>query len=120
MKMVDWNNEESVQEHYKNTSRIVAAACRVVAVDGNEYIMVGARHWDSLMKGQLVTLCNMLIALGYTDDKLYESSRTDQGFIDQYQRFLSREEAWDIAVERKQIHRQIDDSRGKLYSEHLY
>lgn len=44
----------------------------------------------------------------------------DQGFIDQWGLFLTREEAWTVAVEKGQIRRQVNTPEGTLYSEHLY
>ena len=43
-----------------------------------------------------------------------------QGFVDQYGIYLSREDAWPIAQEAKQIIRDINERIGTLYSEHLY
>jgi hypothetical protein len=45
----------------------------------------------------------------------------DEGFIDQHGRFYTREAAWPIAMENKQINPQeLLWQTGKLYSEHLY
>lgn len=43
----------------------------------------------------------------------------EQGFIDQRGNFLTREEAWIIAVNNNQIIRHLSSS-GVLYSENLY
>lgn len=69
-------------------------------------IICGARHWDSIMRGQLI------------DGQ--KGGSWDQGFIDQWGQFLTREEAWKVAVAKGQIRRQIDTPEGTLYSEHLY
>lgn len=42
-----------------------------------------------------------------------------QGFVDQYGKFHTREEAWKIAEEQGQI-RQVSGRHGTLFSEDLY
>lgn len=69
-------------------------------------IILGARHWDKLMRS----------ALQHGEDHVL----WEQGFVDQWGQFLTREEAWKVAVEKGQIRRQIDTPEGTLYSEHLY
>jgi hypothetical protein len=55
------------------------------------------------------------------DGKLPEEWRgAEQGFIDQYGRFLTREEAYVIAEKAGQIKYGPEHSRGTLYSEDLY
>jgi hypothetical protein len=44
----------------------------------------------------------------------------EQGFIDQFGKFLTREEAWVIASENGQIRRQVGGDQSRLYSENLY
>ena len=49
----------------------------------------------------------------------------EQGFVDQFGNFYSREEAWIIAVTNGQIIRRVGgdmslDGEGKLFSENLY
>ena len=90
--------------------RIVCAANRF----GNS-IILGARHWDHLMHQ----------TYDFRYDGIAPHSRWEQGFIDSQGNFLTREEAWDVAVEYDQIFRlvgnQTDTAKGqKLYSENLY
>ncbi len=49
----------------------------------------------------------------------YHLRVVDQGFVDQYGTFLSREEAWIIAEREGQI-REVVSTPGTLYSECLY
>jgi len=94
---------------------IVAAACRN-NVDG--VIFVGARHFDMVMHQQIDAI--------YDLDKPEQKrgvSRADQGFIDQFGRFWSREDAFNIAKEAGQLEgREKTDYEGSttLYSEDLY
>lgn len=44
----------------------------------------------------------------------------EQGFIDQFHQFLTREEAWLVAVRQNQIFRRCGGDEGKLFSENLY
>lgn len=68
-------------------------------------IICGARHWDKIMRSQ----------------KLPEEKFTgwDQGFIDQFGDYMSREEAWVVALEQNQIRLEVS-APGTLYSENLY
>lgn len=90
-------------------SRIVCAANMLE--DGT--IIVGARHFDHLMHQQIQ---NYLKVNGI---KNINSSKTIQGFIDQFGTFYDREESYVIAERANQIIRD-HDVVGKLYSEHLY
>jgi len=87
-------------------SRVVCAANR--RKDG--LIICGARHWDSVMRGQKN-------AIGGAPEDWYD---IEDGFIDQFNNFLTREEAWVIALKQRQIIRDEDKTPGTLYSENLY
>lgn len=82
---------------------VVCAACKH---PDSGRIIAGPRHWDAVMRGQL-----------HPADSPHS---WEQGFVDQWGLFLTREEAWTVAVEKGQIRRQIDTPEGTLYSEHLY
>lgn len=82
--------------------RVVCAANR--SPDG--VIILGARHWDPLMREHAK-------ALGR------DYKGVEQGFIDQWRVFMTREEAWEVAVAANQIIRDVG-CRGELYSENLY
>jgi hypothetical protein len=80
---------------------IVCAAMR-----RNGLIICGARHFDSIMRATIK-------AMG-TDHRGWE-----QGFIDNKGAFLTRAEAWKIAIREGQIRRETG-VKNKLFSENLY
>jgi len=84
-------------------ARVVCAAMRFRETGR---IICGARHWDPIMRQQK------------REDEPWDG--WEDGFIDQFNQFLTRAEAWDIAVRQGQIHRKLDTPEGTLYSEHLY
>lgn len=95
----------------KAPQRVVCAANRYIK--DHDYMLVGPRHWDKTMRSQNA---------GYPEF-VRESIEWEQGFIDQFGDFLTRQEAWVIANEQGQIIRRCGgDSAngGTLYSENLY
>jgi hypothetical protein len=86
----------------KNPRVIVFAAIRR---DG--LTVCGARHFDSVMRSQLVAL--NLTPHGW-----------EQGFIDQGGIFLTREEAYEIAKASNQIRYRCGGDDARLFSENLY
>jgi hypothetical protein len=73
-------------------------------------IIAGARHYDSVMR-----------PLAFPkDERKGEWIECEQGFIDQFGTFLTREEAWKIAEANNQIIDKNVHSAGVLYSEDLY
>lgn len=98
----------------KEIQRVVCAACIKGAI-----IICSPRHMDK-------TCHNLINAIDPdTTDWWYDS---EQGFIDQFGNFLTRQEAWVIAARQNQIIRlvgnQTKEDLGKttikLYSENLY
>ena len=85
--------------------RVVCAANRY-----GDTLLLGARHWDKQMHAQAD-------AIGFVRAN-YE--REEQGFIDQYGVFMTRQEAWDVAKAAGQIIRRVGGDEGCLYSENLY
>ena len=97
---------------YDPPERIVSAANRY-----GDVILLGVRHgsedmyslWDSVLEH---------------DGAFFDNyGREEQGFITSKYRFVTRTEAWEIAVEQKQIVRRVggdDSDGGTLYSENLY
>lgn len=83
---------------------IVCAANRLP----NGVILCGARHWDNIM-------CNQADAMGV------EGGDEEQGFINQFGEFRTREEAMKIVLENGQPF-DIDRNMGDLclFSEGLY
>jgi len=86
--------------------RVVCAANKFVGI-GKTYIVLGARHYDTLMRDAV-----QLLPKG-----MYEK---EQGFIDQYGTFLTREEAFVVATNANQIIRRVGGDDNKLFSENLY
>lgn len=84
--------------------RIVCAAIQLV--DG--LIIPSARHFDMTMR---------LVINAMGKEKL---NGARQGFIDQHGNFLTRQEAWFVAMENNQVRRRVPGDEGTLYSENLY
>lgn len=84
--------------------RIVCAANKFE----NGPLLIGARHFDQ----------HMQVQMAYMGVK--GSDPHVQGFIDQYGKFYTREEAWKVAVENGQIVRRCGGDEGMLFSENLY
>lgn len=71
-------------------------------------IIIGVRHFDNFIRKQI---------------SLREDSHVawqEQGFVDQFGQFLTREEALDIAQNNEQIYRHCGGDEKRLYSENLY
>jgi len=90
----------------KKARRIVCAACRHRETGK---IVAGIRHWDDIMRGQV--------------EEDADGTEWEQGFLDNKREFLSRTEAWKVAVSANQLVSRCggDSSNGgTLYSENLY
>ena len=87
--------------------RIVCAAVRSL----NGGLVCSARHYDARML--------KIISLMKDSDQFHHLHGDNQGFIDQHGKYYTREEAWIIASENKQIIRNVS-KEGVLYSENLY
>lgn len=81
--------------------------CAAIQNDAG-YIVCGPRHYDHIMREQIIN--------GLQDF----SARNEQGFVDQFGKFLTREEAYKVAVAAGQIVRRCGGDEGTLYSENLY
>lgn len=92
--------------------RIVCAAIR--AADGS--LLLGIRHYSADMHEQIEQRLD--------GEKFKHRSGADQGFVDQHGRYLTREEAYVVAVMAGQIVRPHACPEGpdatRLYSEALY
>jgi hypothetical protein len=74
--------------------------------------VLGPRHYDSVMRKQI----DGIPAFSWGDP-------VDQGFVDQHGEFMSRQEAWKVAVDSGQIRRRVGGDNadgGTLYSENIY
>lgn len=87
----------------RSQPRIVCAAIRNNAGD----VIIGIRHFDLGMHEQIKKSSSCWII-------------NEQGFIDQFSNFYTREEAWKIASEADQIIRRCHGDEGKLFSENIY
>ena len=93
----------------KPQQKIVCAAC----YDG-EILICGARHWDPIMN----RIFSTIKAAGNQDLK---SSAFEQGFIDQFGKFVGRVEAYKIVQENGQpFDKERNGDDVELYSEGLY
>jgi hypothetical protein len=72
-------------------------------------IVTGIRHYSPEMR--------LVLKRIYGNDYKYKVK--EQGFVDQYGEFLTREVAWVIAEREGQIREQVS-TPGTLYSENLY
>lgn len=73
-------------------------------------VLLGVRHWDMFMRMHAIK----------DKKRLPEWAEEEQGFVDNFNNFMRREEAWNVAVEAGQIRYKLDGLEGVLYSEHLY
>lgn len=84
--------------------RVVCAAC----ISGNGVIVVSPRHGDTLCRAGFAQIGERPL-----------TGPGQQGFIDQWGRFMDRKEAWRVAEAAGQILYEVS-SPGTLYSENLY
>jgi hypothetical protein len=83
--------------------RVVCAAIR----DAAGKIICGPRHFDLIMNRTLLSFMDYV-------------TPWEQGFVDQFGNFLTREQAWIVAERNGQIIRRVGGDGVKLYSENLY
>jgi hypothetical protein len=94
----------------ENLRRIVCAANRYVAKHMDYTCMfLGPRHWDDTMRAQYKQAeCEI------------PHFMFEQGFIDNFGKWHTREEALVIARRMDQVVRELDYDTKKLFSEMLY
>ena len=90
--------------------RIVCAA--VAYPKRPDIMLVGPRHFDKVMHDQYSRFFTRGTAIG--------EEESVQGFLDQHGKFLTREEAYEVAKTAGQIIRRCGGDDGKLFSENLY
>lgn len=105
-------NVESI--HIEGTVLVPGVQRRVVCA-ANRYkqtgrLVVGPRHFDATMRATMAWV-------GLED---FYQAAWEQGFIDQWGMFMTREEAWIVAKAAGQIMRRCGGDEGCLYSENLY
>jgi hypothetical protein len=91
-------------DYTKTPRRVVCAANRH---QHSRLVICGARHWDKVMRAQAAAL-----GTGFKE--------WDQGFIDQFGDWMTREEAWGVAVDQNQVRRRCGGDGKRLFSENLY
>ncbi|UZZ64428.1 anti-restriction nuclease [Septuagintavirus sv54] len=101
-----WNNDQKVQR------TIVCAANRFKLKGGGTLVIPGARHYSKDMAEVLDVVGPQLVSQQVCGD--------DQGFIDQYSNYWTREEAMVIATYAGQVRIERGGSEKELYSEDLY
>lgn len=90
--------------------RVVCAAIKGFSVARGEILITGSRHFDSVMRAIIEHLG--LSGLPNT---------WKQGFIDQWGEYMSREEAFKVALAAGQIRQKTGNPDSKeLFSEDLY
>ena len=108
--MPDYWEENNIK---KPIPFVVCAACKHPKLN---LMLVGARHWDKVMTQQYKMLC-------WEAKDAVATFEWDQGFINQFGEFLTREEAM---IAAKEFGQPIDIEHGCggdeeiLYSEGLY
>lgn len=88
-----------------NKRKVICAACRKDGI-----VLAGARHFDAVMISQ--ANATEPKPKGYYTD-------AEQGFIDQFGVFMTREDAWIVAEKQNQICMN-PTIPGTLFSEDLY
>lgn len=97
-------------------SRVVTAANRF-----GDLLLVGVRHHCPIMNTQVKVLGGIKLLNEYSElECLGSLVGKSQGFLDQFGNYLTREEAFKVAVSNDQIIHNLGFQHGKLYSEHLY
>lgn len=93
-------------ENHPWIRRVVCAANLFYNLDCDDVIVVGPRHFDMTMHDQI--RARGLVGMDH-----------EQGFIDQHGVFMSRKEAFKVAVAANQLIRP-EFQPGVLFSENLY
>ena len=78
----------------------------------NGVMILSPRHFDLVAK-QMIERLN-------PDWKYWRNMKQEQGFVDKFGQFQTREQAWEIAYAANQIVRSCAGDAGTLYSENLY
>lgn len=94
--------------------RVVCAAIRH---QKSGVIITGSRHYSPVMRAVILCICE-----GVEEARAQGWYDCEQGFVDQKDEFLTREQAWRVAEAAGQIRGKDGKghSPGTLYSEDLY
>jgi hypothetical protein len=99
-----------MSDYWKDNGLVKPDSWVVCAANRNRKsgrIICGARHWDTAMRSQL-------------KEGEKPQDGWDQGFINQFCEFLTREEALEIAEKNGQRRFRCGGDGKRLYSENLY
>lgn len=100
-------------EKYNVQRRVACAAEKF-----GDYIVTGVRHFCPMMRLQINAIgWHALVAYSYCYRNGEKTAPYVDGFVDQYNNFLTREEAYVIAMAAGQIIRNHDISDHELFSE---
>jgi len=94
--------------------RIVSAAIRITRRGFMPHVIPGARHFSPGMR----KIVDRMVHEGVFKQKHVLAA--EQGFIDQYDRYWTREQAWEIVMFTGQPLTDRAKQTGTLYSEDLY
>jgi hypothetical protein len=94
--------------------RVVCAALRNSSGD----IITGARHYDSIMRASIERERKDIPHVSGGTTAAWRAA--EQGFIDQWCVFMSRNEALQVALAADQRIRRCGGDEHQLYSENLY
>jgi len=97
---------------YKNDPQVGKRRIVCAAMINQGIIVLGARHYDKLMHEQI----KLLKKSGGSWNKAIEI----QGFIDQWDNFINREDALIVALAAGQRIKRCGGDENRLYSENLY
>lgn len=93
---------------------LIVCAANQYTYNNTIHTIVGIRHGCESMWSQIDNSTIKFEDLAILKTEI-------QGFITNKQRFVNRKEAWDIAIQQKQIRRSLPcDHLKELFSEHLY
>lgn len=91
--------------------RIMMAANICTYANGEKHLVIGIRHWDELMVATEIM----------REEKLGRRVDEEQGFIDQYQKFYTREEALELVKKNGQpFSQERNVGTHELYSEGVW
>lgn len=94
--------------HPNAIRRVVCSAIRF-----GDIMLTGCRHWDVTMRNQVRNLSRVAL-------KKINLEEEEQGFLDQWGNFMSREEAFQVAILSGQITREDMGCREGLFSEDVW
>ncbi len=107
--------------------RVVCAANRIRIDRGHPPdhlptydLVIGVRHHDPLMHEQIATKVMVAAGTGHREGERTAWRGSEQGFIDQWGTFMTREEALEVALAAGQRIYRCGGDEKRLYSECLY